>query len=110
MVFLLLAFAAKVGEAAGSDSTKHPEARERSWNWNPSIGECQCQEMQGLGADGVLLGALKEDDKRLSSGVLLKRLKDFRRFAHMFGRVSNKSPSMRLGRQRSPTAVLQVLT
>lgn len=43
---------------------------------------------------------LKEDDERLSSGVRLKSLRDFRRVAHIFGRVSNQSPSIRLGRPR----------
>jgi hypothetical protein len=45
-----------------------------------------------------VVSLLKEDDDRLSSGVRLNRLGDFRRIAHLFARVSSESPSMRLGR------------
>jgi DNA invertase Pin-like site-specific DNA recombinase len=45
-----------------------------------------------------VVSLLKEFDERLSSGVRLKTLRDFRRVAHKFGRVSSESPSMRLGR------------
>jgi DNA invertase Pin-like site-specific DNA recombinase len=45
-----------------------------------------------------VVSLLKEFDERLASGVRLKALREFRRAAHRFGRVSNESPSMRLGR------------
>jgi len=45
-----------------------------------------------------VVSLLKEYDDRLSSGIRLNRLRDFRRIAHRLARVSNESPSMRLGR------------
>ena len=49
-----------------------------------------------------VVSLLKGDDARLGTGMRLKRLSDFRRVAHMFGRVSNASPSIRLGRAGRP--------
>jgi DNA invertase Pin-like site-specific DNA recombinase len=46
----------------------------------------------------LVVSLLKEHDSRLSSGVRLNRLRDFRRIAHILARVSSESPSMRLGR------------
>jgi len=53
-----------------------------------------------------VVSLLKEQDDRLTSGVRLKDLRDFRRVAHMFGRVSNASPSMLLGRNGRPSRSL----
>lgn len=45
-----------------------------------------------------VVSLLKEYDDRLSSGIRLNQLGDFRRIAHVLARVSSESPSMRLGR------------